>query len=227
MKTCHLPNPKRSGLFPLLVLVSSVITLPCLSTSASAQVATNITPSGLATNVAPPNGPVTDITGGTRPKTTQGIPGPNLFHSFGEFHVGAGDVANFLNDRGLPTQNILSRVTGGNPSNIFGRIQTTDFQEANLFLINPQGIVFGPNASLDIGGAFYASTANRVMLEDGRVFTAIPGSEDALLTAASPEAFHFLGNTSPVLAPDAEAADPRRGDGHHRRLGEGAVREGG
>ena len=65
-------------------------------------------------------------------------------------------MANFLNDSGLPTSNILSRVTGDNPSNIFGTIQTTNFAGANLFLLNPNGIVFGPNATLDLQGAFYA-----------------------------------------------------------------------
>ena len=204
--TRHTCKARSFLLSPWLILVSALVILEFASSSSQAQVVTNITSSGLGTVVAPPNGPVTDITGGTRPDTAPGIPGPNLFHSFGEFHVGEGDIANFLNDSGLPTQNILSRVTGGNPSDIYGKIQATDFNDVNLYLLNPQGIVFGPNASIDIGGAFYASTAHRVTLEDGGVFSAIPGSEDALLTAASPEAFHFLGNTSPVLSPDTEAA---------------------
>ena len=69
-----------------------------------------------------------NITGGTRP----GVNGLNLFHSFGDFTVGAGDTANFLNNTGLETSNILGRVTGGNISNIYGTIQTTDFGECEF-----------------------------------------------------------------------------------------------
>src|SRR5213075_2936584 len=90
-----------------------------------AQVPTNITSSGLGTSVSPPAGGVYDIAGGTRPGN-----GPNLFHSFGSFSVGAGDVANFRNDSGLYTSNIIGRVTGGQTSNIYGTISTTGFTNA-------------------------------------------------------------------------------------------------
>src|SRR5262245_30060583 len=102
-----------------------------------AQVVTNITPTtgpgNLGTTVTHPAGSnLYNITGGTRPGN-----GPNLFHSFGDFSVGAGNVANFLNTPvggTLPaTSNILGRVTGGNISNIYGTIQTTGFGNANLF----------------------------------------------------------------------------------------------
>ncbi len=101
---------------------------------ALAQVTPPLTSSGLNTQVSAPT-PVTggktqyDITGGTRPNS-----GPNLFHSFGKFDVPTNNIANFLNDTNIPTTNILSRVTGGNPSNIFGTIQTTGFPGAHLFL---------------------------------------------------------------------------------------------
>ena len=88
-----------------------------------------------------------NITGGTRPGG-----GTNLFHSFGNFNVPNKNVANFLNDSGLATSNILGRVTGGNISNIFGTIQTTGFGSANLFLMNPAGFLFGPNATVNVGG---------------------------------------------------------------------------
>ena len=74
-------------------------------------------------------GDLYNITGGTRPGN-----GPNLFHSFGDFSVGGGDIANFLNNTHLPTSNILGRVTGGNISNIDGTIQTIGFGTANVFL---------------------------------------------------------------------------------------------
>jgi filamentous hemagglutinin family protein len=101
------------------------------------------------------SGNVYDITGGTRPGN-----GTNLFHSFGEFGVPTNHVANFLNDSGLATSNILGRVTGGNPSNILGAIQTTGFGSGNLFVMNPAGVVFGANASLNVGGSASFTTAD-------------------------------------------------------------------
>ncbi|WNM57143.1 two-partner secretion domain-containing protein [Candidatus Nitrospira allomarina] len=152
-----------------------------------------ITSSGLNTQISAPRhlpgGAVQhDITGGTRPGG-----GGNLFHSFGEFGVPTDNIANFLNDSGLPTSNILSRVTGGNPSNIFGNIQTQGFGNANLFLMNPAGIVFGPNAALNVGGATHFTTADYVRLADGAQFTALPGAQDSLLSIAPIAAFGFLG----------------------------------
>lgn len=131
-----------------------------------AEVATNITSSGLGTVVPlqPPSDGIYNITGGTRPGA-----GPNLFHSFGDFSVGSGDIANFLNNTGLPTSNILGRVTGPNISNIYGTIQTNGiggFGNANLFLVNPSGFVFGPNGSLNVGGSVSFSTAQYLRLFD-------------------------------------------------------------
>jgi filamentous hemagglutinin family protein len=108
-------------------------------------VATNITPSALPACPAPCGAGVTGVTplppgqGGTITITGGARPGdgPNLFHSFGQFNVGPGDIANFLNETHLPTSNILSRVTGGTQSQIYVTIQTTDFPGANLFLMNP------------------------------------------------------------------------------------------
>ena len=129
------------------------------------------------------------ITGGSRPGNSS-----NLFHSFGEFGVPANNIANFLNDSGLATSNILGRVTGGSPSNIFGTIQTTGFGAANLFLMNPAGIVFGPNASLNVGGSVSFTTADYLRLADGGKFTAIPGSLDTSISSAPVAAFGFLGS---------------------------------
>ena len=81
----------------------------------------------------------------------------NLFHSFQDFNVNAGRGAYFSNPTGI--ENIFSRVTGINPSNINGRLGVLG--EANLFLINPNGILFGESAALNIQGSFFASTANK------------------------------------------------------------------
>ncbi len=155
-----------------------------------------LTSSGLNTRItqSPINHAQYDITGGTRPGN-----GPNLFHSFGTFDVPSNQIANFLNESGLATSNILGRVTGGNPSNIFGTIQTTGFGKANLFLMNPAGIVFGPNATLNVGGSVAFTTADYLRLADGTRFTAIPGQQDAAISTAPVAAFGFLGSNPAAI----------------------------
>ena len=171
-----------------------------------------ITPSGLNTRVGAPstlhNGQTTyDITGGTRPGG-----GTNLFHSFGTFNVPTNNIANFLNDSGLATSNILGRVTGGNPSNIFGTIQTTGFGSANLFLMNPAGIVFGPNAALNVGGSATFTTADYLRLADGGRFNAVPGPQDATISAAPVAAFGFLGSNPGAIT--VQGGQLRVSEGH-------------
>jgi filamentous hemagglutinin family protein len=109
-----------------------------------------------------------------------------LFHSFQEFNVGQGRSVYFANPAQI--QNILSRVTGGNASNILGRLGVLG--SANLFLINPNGIIFGPNSSLDIQGSFFATTADGIKLGDKGFFSATePGKSDLL--SVSPGALFF------------------------------------
>jgi len=117
----------------------------------------------------------------------------NLFHSFGKFNLDAGEIATF-NDSGASglIDHIFARITGGEVSNINGTLRT-QFNNTNpdLYLINPQGIIFGPNAKLDVQGSFHASTSNFIQLEDGVRFNAAPES-DQLLSSAPPSAFGFL-----------------------------------
>ena len=147
-----------------------------------------------------------NITGGTRPGS-----GPNLFQSFGLFNVGAGDIANFCNAAacGAPSvlagiQNILGRVTGGQVSNIFGKIQTTGFDSANLYLINPAGWIFGSTSRLDVGGSFHASTADYIRFPDVDGvqvrFTADTSPLPASGLTANPMAFGFLNSTPTRIA---------------------------
>ncbi len=112
--------------------------------------------------------------------------GANLFHSFGEFNVGEGRGAYFANPTGI--ENILTRVTGSNRSDILGRLGVLG--GANLFLLNPNGIVFGPNASLDIQGSFVATTAERIQLGDSGYFSAAQPQTSSLLSV-SPGALFF------------------------------------
>ncbi|HEY9673813.1 MAG TPA: filamentous hemagglutinin N-terminal domain-containing protein [Waterburya sp.] len=115
--------------------------------------------------------PIDRIDGGA----TRGV---NLFHSFIEFNVGNGRAAYFANPAAI--ENILSRVTGTNPSNILGKLGVLG--KANLFVINPNGILFGPNAQLDIRGSFFASTASSFKFSDGSEFSASNPTAPPLLT---------------------------------------------
>lgn len=121
------------------------------------------------------------ITGGSRS-------GSNLFHSFKKFSIPNGNTAFLKNS--LDIQNILIRVTGSSASNINGIFKTNG--KANLFLLNPNGIFFGPNASLDVGGSFLASTANSIKFADGSSFDVKISGAEPILTVDVPIGLGFL-----------------------------------
>jgi len=114
--------------------------------------------------------------------------GANLFHSFQQFNINTNESATFSGPNSV--QNIISRVTGGNSSWIDGRIAST-ISGANLYFLNPAGVMFGANASLDIGGSFHVSTADYLRLGKNERFYAAPAAGEVLSTA-SPTAFGFL-----------------------------------
>lgn len=116
--------------------------------------------------------------------------GANLFHSFGSFNLSNGESATFTGPTSIT--NIVGRVTGGGASSIDGLLRST-IPGASLYLINPDGLIFGPNAALELGGSFYGSSASYVSLADGGRFDATAPA-NSVLTSAPPAAFGFLGN---------------------------------
>jgi filamentous hemagglutinin family protein len=119
--------------------------------------------------------------------------GQNLFHSFGQFNVLTGQSATFAGPASIG--NIFGRVTGGSPSSIDGLLRSS-IPGANLYLLNPRGVLFGPNASLDVSGSFHVSTADVLRLADAGSFHANP-AVPSVLTVAPPSSFGFL-TTSPA-----------------------------
>ncbi len=139
------------------------------------------------------------------PDTIKGIPsdridggairGTNLFHSFEKFSINEGRGAYFTNPQGI--ENVLSRVTGANASNILGTLGVLG--NANLFLINPNGIVFGANARLDVAGSFFASTADSLVFDGGLEFSATNPQAPPLLTVSIPIGLQFRVNPGSIV----------------------------
>ncbi|MGK7938310.1 MAG: filamentous hemagglutinin N-terminal domain-containing protein [Xenococcaceae cyanobacterium] len=127
------------------------------------------------------------ITGGERV-------GDNLFHSFEEFSIPEGMEAIFENATDI--QNIFTRITGSEISLIDGLLQTAG--GANFFLINPNGIVFGQNAQIDVGGSFIATTANAIEFADGTSFAAHRNEPNVTLTISVPIGLGFYGNNGSI-----------------------------
>ena len=129
-----------------------------------------------------------DITGGSSQ-------GTNLFHSFSEFSIPTGGSVLF--DEATNIENIFSRVTGSFVSTIDGSISTND---ANLLIINPNGVVFGDQAALDVNGSFLFTSAESVNFSDGTQFSAIPSQTPSLLTVTAPEGLGFGAAPGPITS---------------------------
>lgn len=176
----------------LSALICAELANLCYSNPATAQLVPDTT-LGAENSLVAPN---VDIKGIPGDRIDGGaVRNANLFHSFREFNVDAGRGVYFANPAAI--ENILTRVTGGNASNILGTIGVLG--NANLFLINPNGIVFGPNARLDVSGAFYGSTASSLVFRDGLNFSAANPQAAPLLTVNIPVGLQFRGTEKGIL----------------------------
>lgn len=165
------------------VLASQLVIVTLMLSSANDIFGVDIATDGTLGNVESFAGPNAVIPSHLGQRT-----GKNLFHSFDRFSIGKNESASFVGPDSI--DRVISRVTGGTLSKIDGRVASS-IQGADFYFVNPAGIVFGPNATVDVSGASYFSTASRIVLEDGGVFDA-ESTANSVLTAEAPVAFGFL-----------------------------------
>ena len=142
------------------ILIGGILLVGVLLSVSHAQI-TLMAVSGPGGSLTGPNFVIPSQVGQTR--------GGNFFHSFGTFNILTGESATFTGPSSI--NNILSRVTGGQRSIIDGLLRS-NIPGANLFLINPAGVMFGPTGSLDVKGSFHVSTADYLKFADGAQFHA-------------------------------------------------------
>ncbi len=172
----------RYSLLLISLLWPLLHTTPCSSQG-------HVVLDGTLGSSGPLSGPNFNITSGLG-KTV----GNNLFQSFSQFDLVNGDVATFSGPANI--HNVLARVTGGSLSSIDGTIESS-IQGANLFFINPFGVLFESNAKINVSGSFAVTTASYIKLADGGRFDAVnPG--DSILTAAPVSAFGFSGTPGSI-----------------------------
>ena len=153
----------------------------------SSVVVAQITPDGTLESTVQQIQELMKINGGLRE-------GNNLFHSFENFSIPEGMEAAFENATDI--ENIFTRVTGDSASEIFGTLSANG--GANFFFMNPNGIVFGENASINVGGSFMATTADSIEFEDGTSFAANDTNADPVLTTDQPSGFTFDGQPGAI-----------------------------
>lgn len=127
------------------------------------------------------------------------LAGTNLFHSFANFDLAQGDVARWTHGGGDPSSisNVINRVTGGDPSHIFGTLDSTAIPNADFYFINPAGILFGAGAQVNVPAAAHFSTASELRFASGPAFQVT--EPNGTLSLASPEAFGFRGDEGAIL----------------------------
>lgn len=160
------------------------------------------------------------------PQNLGRLAGSNLFHSFQTFNIGSGESANF-STTGTGIANVISRVTGGQMSQINGGLKLSAANGApSFFFINPAGVMFGEGASIDVPGTFHVSSANSVKFADGRYNADL--RQGSTLSSAAPEAFGFLGSSrATVFIQDRAVVQPKAGSAVSIVAGDIAIHDGG
>ncbi|BAY84315.1 filamentous hemagglutinin family outer membrane protein [Calothrix parasitica NIES-267] len=176
---------KLKSTFLYLSLLWNIIT--AISIPASAQITPDTTLDNSPSKVNSQNLNNLLIEGGVKNQS-------NLFHSFQEFNINKGQQVFFANPQGI--NNIITRITGNNPSNINGVLGVNGL--ANLFFINPNGIIFGKDARLDVNGSFIGSTADSINFSDGSFFSAIEPNNPALLKINVPLGLQYGNNPAAI-----------------------------
>ncbi|MGR3278629.1 two-partner secretion domain-containing protein [Acaryochloris marina NIES-2412] len=120
--------------------------------------------------------------------------GSNLFHSFRNFSISTGKTAFFRNS--INIKSIFSRVTGTSVSNIDGILRAN--RGTNIFLMNPNGIIFGPNSQLNLGGSLVATSANRIIFFDGKKFETENVADKSLLSISQPVGLNLDSSSGPI-----------------------------
>ena len=181
---------KIAALTGVTILIFPLMTVAQIIPSADGT-GTVVTPTSQT-----PNSQTFDIRGGSRSADRA-----NLFHSFEQFNLNTGQSVNFISTP--ETQNILTRVRGGNISQIDGMIRVTG-SNANLFLMNPAGIIFGSNARLDVPASFFATTSTGIgfgnninAIPFSRFDTFAPNNYSQLV--GSPSGFVFSGASGTII----------------------------
>ncbi len=192
VESCFIDQPMRFPLVPFSTLATLTTVIWAIPLTVTAQIVPDNTLGNENSTVVPNQ----NIRGIDSDRIDGGaVRGGNLFHSFEEFNVDVGRGAYFSNPDNII--NILTRVTGGNISEILGTLGVLG--NANLFLINPAGIVFGPNARLDVGGSFFASTADGILFENGIEFAASNPEAPPLLTINMPLGLNIRENPGTII----------------------------
>ncbi len=190
---------QRPCVLRLVLYGMSVAIAPHMAEPAIAQITPDDTlgteSSNIAPNAAINSEPATLIEGGAARENS-------LFHSFEQFNIGENQRVYFANPADIST--IFSRVTGAEASNILGTLGVNG--PADLFFINPNGILFGPNATLDINGSLFISTAESLLFKEGVTFSATSPQTSPLLTVSTPIGLQYG---------DSPGAISLQGPGHH------------
>ena len=163
-------------------LAGALVCLHLLSTPAKSQIVRDGT-IGPGASVQPV-GPIFEI-----PEAHGEVAGNNLFHSFSEFNVRADESATFTSTGAVEINNVISRVTGENPSRIDGHLRST-IDGADVYLLNPRGVIIGETARLDLQGAFKTSASETLEFSDGAAFDVTMG--EPILNPLDPTSFGFL-----------------------------------